>query len=341
MQMLINIEQSLKLNPPKYPEYMTFKRRRFIKLKDLVTMTDQGVSLQPREKDLELAETNDIADSFRTNGVMYDKDPMVVSESVRGELELDAGHNRYNALLNDLGVDTYFADEVEYDSPYWRHVFKRSSNLGKDHIGKGTPTKEGDYQKALIEMKNDNCFNWKDDDAVREALFAMSNDTMKVSKIETQLKRFRLVEGSVAIGILPLNAGMANAKCKQLKLPYGGYMSNRKNAAFGRIGYVKGFGNFESKVVRWIKESIAHDKPVEIIGFLDNLNGPSNILQQRADWLKAFNKELNWIENEMPRHKNRIQFKGFIAQITSADPDNGGKPMETGIVNKLGNSIEL
>ena len=344
MRILFNIEESIKINPPEqlyysYP-YIKFKKRISINLKDIVRITDQGVSLQSREKDLELEETNNLADSFRDYGVMYDKNPMVVHKTARGEYELDAGFNRCDTLLNELNVDTYFADLVEYDSEYYRQVFKRSSNLSPDHIGKGTPTKKGDYQKGLIEMKNGNSFNWRDDDAVLKALDDMSCGKMKDSVKETALKNFRKIKGNIAVGVLPLNAPMANKKIKELGLPYSGYVDKENNPAYGRIGYVKGFGDFESKVVTWIKESLKHDTIVEIYGFIEYIN-PDLVLKQRALWLRAFDKVIAWIEIFMPMHKDRIQFKGFIAQITSADPNNQGRPMETGIVDQFGTSIEL
>ena len=41
----------------------------------------------------------------------------------------------------------------------------------------------------------------------------------------------------------------------------------------------------------------------------------------------------------MPDYSNIVEFNGFIAQITTPDPKQGGKPKERGLVDIHGNII--
>ena len=77
MQLLFDVKRSLAANPPNYPENkgITHVERKRGKLSSLRTENEKGISLQPREKEKETGE--DLKTSFRTHGVLYDREVMV------------------------------------------------------------------------------------------------------------------------------------------------------------------------------------------------------------------------------------------------------------------------
>ena len=109
MNMVFDINRSLKANPPNYGPGIEWIERKAGRLEDLVTMDSEGVSLQPREKEKETGE--DLKTSFKTHGVLYDREVMVVEKREDEEEELQSGFNRWGDL-GELGVERYFWDLI-------------------------------------------------------------------------------------------------------------------------------------------------------------------------------------------------------------------------------------
>ena len=76
-KLLFEIEKSLNVNPPNYGNGIVHVERRIVKLVDLITKNDKGISLQPREKDQAEEDHETLKNSYLTYGVMYDKEVMV------------------------------------------------------------------------------------------------------------------------------------------------------------------------------------------------------------------------------------------------------------------------
>ena len=117
---------------------------------------------------------------------------MVVELRKDGELELISGFNRRNYLMKDYGKDvTYFYDVVQFESPFYKTLWKRRYNSGKDHRAQGVPNTIGSYVKGLIEAKNGDQFVSTDDDAVRAAIDFMADGKKSPEQIEAILSKFR------------------------------------------------------------------------------------------------------------------------------------------------------
>lgn len=343
MQIQFDIKRSLKTNPPAYPPGVNFIRRKVINLQKLITTDSKGVPLQPREKLINSHKRQKLIDSYKMFGVLYEKPVMVVCKDISTNLdELVGGNNRHNALTTGLGITNYFADEVSFDTPYHYINFKSVSNCTKDHLAPATPMNKNDYQKILRTHKNNKTFNWRDDDLVRQTLRDASDNTLSDSKIENYLNKFREVVGNTQIGVKPLNVPMANAELTKLGLPSKGYVDRptrgKAKPYANRIGYTVETGNIPNKILGWMHESDKHNGiTVEIYGFIQQIRH-DHIKEDREAWLNNFNFWLNssYISEEC---RKRIVFKGFISQITTPDPTNGGAPMETGIVDVNGRKI--
>ena len=129
---------------------------------------------------------------------------MVAELREDGQLELISGYNRREYLIENYGEEVvYFADVVKFETPFYKTLWKRRYNSGKDHSSQGVPNTVGSYVKGLIEGKNNNEFDDKDDDAVRGAIDFMARGKKSSNQIESILNKFRETN-SKEIGIKAL-----------------------------------------------------------------------------------------------------------------------------------------
>ena len=339
MQLLFDIKRSLKENPPNYGEGIIHLERKPGKLAGVRIVDSKGNLLQPREKTIE-NDQRKIEHSFRVNGVMYDKEVMVTELCDDNIEELISGFGRMHTF-DDMGVDTYFWDVVKFQSPYWKSVWKRRFNTSRDHIAQGTPNTEGTYIKGLVEMKGNKSFNWRNDDDVRKALYDQSNGQLDTDQIEKLLKKFRK-SNSKYIGIKALNKKEANEEAQKLGLPTSGYVKDITSDAFARVGWVYKSGDLKKEVISWVEKFDHYKEPIEITGYIEHTDLDEEVIKKAR---KVFINQLeNTIENVVKKYlakeyHDMVQFKGFIAQITTPDPEQGANPKERGIVDVDGNII--
>ena len=338
MQLLFDIKRSEKVNPPNYGEGITFIKRKSGKLDTLRVVDEKGVSKQPREKNIEEGQ-RDTEQSFRVNNVLYDREVMVAELCDDGVEELISGYGRKHTFKN-MGVTTYFWDVVKFDSPYWKAIWKRKLNASKDHIAKGTPNTEGTYIKGLVELKEDKSFNWRDDDEIRTALFEMSDGQLDEKQIEKLLKKFRK-SNLKHIGIIAYNKTEANAEAKELGLATGGYVKDISSSAYDKVGYVYRTGNLENEIIGWVKFYDAYSKKIQITGYIEHTDLDEKVIgNQRRAFIKQLDSTIDVMKKFLPvEFHDIVQFNGFLAQITTPDPKQGGKPRERGLVDVKGNII--
>tara|TARA_R110000772_G_scaffold53575_1_gene122526 strand:- start:59 stop:1126 length:1068 start_codon:yes stop_codon:yes gene_type:complete len=351
MQLLFDLKRSHKSNPPNYPanKGINFVERESGKVAGLVVEDSNGLSLQPRIKTLE-DQQRSLEDSYKVNGVLYNKQVMVVEARLDGQKELISGFGR-KAALKDMEVTDYFWDVVTFDSPYWKAIWKRRLNQSADHTAQGTPNTEGTYLKGLQELKRVKGFKFRDDDAVRLALFEMSDGKMTEDSVEKVLKKFRK-SNSTEEGVIALIQREANSSAQDLHIPSNGYVSNEKAYphTFGSVGYVRHDGDLSNKIVdivnnynKLVNEGyLIHpdDEPkINITGFIQHVVH-DKIHTQRKDWLKKFEKSKDWMREHLHvDYHDILEFKGFIAQINTRDESQGGKPRERGLVDVNGKII--
>ena len=339
MQLQFDINRSLKANPPKYGEGIQFIERKIGKLSTIRTTDSKGNSLQPREKNIEREQRN-TQHSFEVNGVMYDKDVMVTELCNDNIEELVSGYGR-EYTFSEMGVDTYFWDVVKFDSPYWKAVWKRKLNAGKDHIAQGTPNTEGTYIKGLVELKEDKSFNWRDDDEVKLALLRMSDGQLDEKQIEKLLKKFRK-SNSKHIGIAAYNKPDANKAASKLGLPTSGYVKDISSSAFDTVGFVYKSGDQQKEIISWAKHYDNYGQKIKITGYIEHTDLDEEIIKRaRNKFKEQLDKTIETMKTYLDTNYNDIiEFQGFLAQITTPDPKQGGKPKERGLVDVNGNIIK-
>jgi hypothetical protein len=337
-QILFDINRSLKARPPQkqHGEGVIHIKREKDKLSELIVEDENGVSKQAREKEVEEHRAEGETITFKQDGVLYNKDVMVAELRPDGKKELISGWNRREYLLDTYGEDAiYFWDLVKFKTPFDKVMWKRRYNSGDDHRAQGVPNKIGDYIKGLNEAKRITSFKWRDDNEVKLAIDKMANGKKSEKQIDTILAKFRKTN-SKEINVRALNTNMANSKAKELNLPVNGH-----NKSTGEIGFVRHGGDFGSKITQWI-ECIDENNgtPIKITGFIEEIVF-SKIDKQRKTWLENFNKRIQWLRDKgLDYYADRINFIGFLAQITIEDANQGGKPKERGLVDVNGKIIK-
>jgi|TARA_R110000823_G_scaffold279229_1_gene397535 hypothetical protein len=336
MQLVFDVNRSLKENPPNYGKGITHIQRKSGKLSGLKVVDSDGNTLQPRELTLEDGQRK-IKKSFSVHNVIYDKEVMVAEERENQVEELVSGYGRYGAFGN-MGVDTYFWDVVKFDSPYWREVWKRKFNARKDHIAKGTPNSEGTYIKGLVAMKSLDSFDDADDHVIREALFDMSNGELELDDIEKLLKKFRKSNSKFST-IKAFTKKEANDAATALGLPCGGYVKNVSSLAFGKVGYLLYGGDLKDKILDMAKYYDFYKQKISITGYIQNTELDEEVIKKsRKLFVEQINNSIELIKQYLdPKYHDMIKFEGFLAQILVRDKFNGGLPKEVDLVDEDGN----
>jgi len=342
MQIKYDIERSLREHPPIYEEGIDHIKRAHQYLPDLVTIDDKGNSLNGRDKDQDTRYDEGL--TFHTpEGVLYDKELMVVEQRKDGLRELISGFGRY-FYFSKRGIDTYMVDVVEFKSEYDKEVAKLAFNAGEDHKAKGLPNTEGTILKGIMSAANKETFNWKSKNDCMRFLRKVTNGMKSDDQLVKIFKRFRKMKTPID-DVRGLTTTTANDLSDQMGLPYGGYDKRLDSDSFGRIGFnIQRRDDINIKLVDMIKLCNDYKVDVELYGFVQNVV-PKNIKIQRQELLKSWNKSITWANNHLKiskkkyYYKGAIKFKGFHAQIRTPNPNDGGNPKERGIADVDGNIL--
>ena len=336
-KLLFKIEESFEANPPNYDNGIVHVERRIVKLADLITKNDKGISLQPREKDQAEEDHESLKNSFITYGVMYDKEVMVCKLRKDGLLELHSGYNRLWVFKNLLGITHYFVDVITYSSPFMEALWKRRFNASKDHVGKGTPNTQGSLLMGLDEAKAKESFDDTDDSVVKDALRFMSGGSKTEPQIKALLKKWRETNNPNP-HIRGLNTEMANALSELLELPTKGYCKDMSESYFGRSGYNRP-GKYDSKIKVWADQYDKTGQQIEIYAFVQHVVA-NKIKGHRQSILDEFNDTVRWIKTHLQKKYHKmVKFVGFHAQIRTPNLIDDGNPKERGIVDVNGKII--
>ena len=337
MQIQYNIQQSLKRKPPTYnpEEGINFIDRIHGHLPSIIKVDPEGNSLNPRKKELEKYDHDGL--TFH-NGVLYDKELMVVEKREDGELELISGFGRCH-WFNERDIDTYMVDVVKFKSPYWKHLHKIRFNASPDHVAKGIPNTEATLLKGLDDAKEANSFNWKSKSQRMRALRFMTNGSKTEEQLKTLDKKWYGDNPSDET-IRALKTPIANKLCKELELPYKGYVNDASLSSYGRIGFnISRTDDIDIKMRTFIDLYDEWKVPIELYGFIQHVV-PKNFANQRYEMLETWKKSIIWWQEKLPdEYKNILEFKGFHAQLRSKNPADGGRPTERGIVDVKGKII--
>ena len=107
---------------------------------------------------------------------------------------------------------------------------------------------------------------------------------------------------------------------------------------FGRAGYNRA-SKFDSKVKEWADLFDKQGQVIEIYPFVQHVQY-NKIQKQRQSILDDFNDTVDWIKSHLqPKYHNMVKLVGFHAQIRTPNQNDGGEPLERGIVDVNGKII--
>ena len=339
MQINYDIQRSLKHNPPTSlynpKEGITFVDRIHGNLPSLIKVDKKGNSLNPREKEVEKYDHEGLTFHIET---LYDKDLMVAEQRKDGQLELISGFGRC-FYFNDRDIDTFMIDVVRFKDDYWKSLWKRRFNAGKDHKAKGLPSTEGSILKGLSEAREANSFNWRDDKECIKALRFMTNGMKSDKQLEKLLKKWRELNPADD-NVRGLTTKVADYLCKEMGLPYKGYIKDLSLSSYDRIGYcVSRDDDVNIKMKTFVDLYDNWGKEIELYGFIQHVV-TKNLERDRKNILEKWEQSIKWMNKHFgKKYKNIVKFKGFHAQLRTKNLIDGGRPTERGIVDEKGQII--
>lgn len=294
---------------------------------------------QIREEDAGEDRVKKLIPSYRQRGFIYSKPPqaiMVDPSDPRRYTGL-AGFGR-NEAQEILGITHMMYDILEFEKPLYKEAFKVNSNDTDDHIPATLNTKTT-IIKSVVNAVTAGIVE-DADDAISQYLSMICrsrpdwHSTILSTIRKEHIARFDTMKA--------WNTSSAKKYAKDNDLPYEG--NGNKNSP--ELGYVRKWTS--AKNVFWdsmIKSYEYGFKKVGLITWVDEPN-PATLEGDRQKIRREFSKMEEtfqlWVANYLDmgvdevreRGKGRfpMEFTGFLPQDTSPNANNGGEPIENGIV---------
>jgi len=329
----LDLEKSLKLNPPIYPEGVIFKKRIRVK-RNLCTWPEtQEFKVQGKDTD----NVSKLEESYKANGVILSEPVQVVEVDPENKERLRgvAGSHRNKAQSN-LNWDYALYDVVEFVSPKARLTFGFTSN---HHLPAGSLTKYDIHKGINQAIKSLAITN--EDDSIKDFISDIAAD--KSDQTRRSLFMSYRTSHSKFENLESFGGDAANKKAEELDQPCKGD-SNFEDT--GEYGFVKEPGGYKTVMHGGLKLWVQSPQNIDILltGYITNPD-PATLMKRRkhdkddVENLNNFLYEVASKLTDMPldeiKKKGKAPFKynGFLPQVISADPDKGGLPVETHLVD--------
>jgi hypothetical protein len=351
MKTLLNVEESLKQCPPKYPKGVQFKKRVVLKrgTKGVVSYPPTN---NPRQLDVVMGSIPDLRDSLSVNGYIYTCSPPTIKIDPNNKDRFVglSGYHR-EAAAEQLGWDTMIYDVLEFDSPLDERIHRTVSN---HHRTPSIPNTVLDIVKQVKEAVSNNEIA-NDDFAIKSLIEVLASDKTKTvqSKI---FKKFREhISTSSTIRNYHTDGGDRSTIefAEQHNIPFGG---DARFTQTNKLGYITGIKTPKTTLYDAKKLSRTYGgKDVEIYAWIkDNPKEAPAIYTQREEWKLKFDefimedcKEIQFMFQKMGYKvtldeilaSHPLKFKGFLAQDISPNPLDNGNPKEYGVVDINGKRI--
>ncbi len=337
----IDIEKSLKQSPHDYPEGVIFKKR----IRTLRSNCTWATAQEFRVDVNNMENVRRLEDSYIVNGILYDEPVQVVTVDPDNKDRFIgvAGHHR-NKAQGLLGWDYAIYDVVEIKRPRDRIAFGAISNQHKPHASLTNEDLVKMVSMAVGDGKTGCLPN--DDKSIKDFIKIIAKDKTE-SQQNLILKKYRTTK-SKHESMRPLDGKAANELAAQLNVPYEG---DENIADSGECGYVKEPGGYKTVMHDGLKLWVEDDYDVVVTGYITHPD-PSNLYKRRGTWKNGIDNmnsflykvaaKLTNMSYDDIRKLNKSPFKygGFLPQVVTNDPKQGGLPKENGIVDVNGQPIE-
>lgn len=353
MKVHFDIELSKKLCPPVDPvdkfgrKIGRWVKRIVIPRNEVTYELDQN----PRVHNIKPENVTRIRDSFEVNGWIpteYPSGIMVDPQDKNRYIGL-SGFNR-DAAADSLEWTHMIYDVYEFEKPLDKRKFRSVSNHHK--------TPHCDMTKADIHKEVCEAIKHKEipkhEKAIEELIEILAADKTEAVR-KNILKNVMLSNGgSDNIRAYHNSKGTNSLEtvAEELNLPWKG---DRRFAETGKLGYI--ISNDTQKTTLYDAKKLSKSynwKNVEFRAYIEDPKETPAIYEQRETWEKNYKEFLRtdaeFVQTVMKRCgfecdittilKNYpFSFKGFVPQVITPNPTNGGAPMEQTVVNAKGNPV--
>lgn len=345
-----DIDESLRLSPPKYGKGVRFIKRIVLNRND-VTYSKQH---QVRVLAIEESKITEIRDSFDVRGWVHNQPvPTIkVDPTNKSRFTGTSGWHR-NAAANSAGWETMIYDVLEFDSPRAERVHMNSTNpAGLPFV----PVTKQDLVKQIKEaVNNKEILN----DDVDIKLFIREIASHQTDKYHDNIyANFRQHMSHSATLLVYRCVGNDDGTTKSysetFNLPFKG--DSRFNQT-KQLGFITSESSPKTALytAKLLYKDYAGVK-TKFFGFIDKPIENPKLNDQRKKFLEEFNDfilkdclatqfHLEQLGYDVDINKilksHPVVFAGFLHQDISPDAMNDGKPLEYGIVDVNGKQVDL
>jgi hypothetical protein len=327
-------EQSLKLSPPNYSAGVIFKKRIRIR-RDLCTWPEtQEFRVQGKSKD----NVTKIEESYKAKGLLLTLPVQVVEVDPQNKNRFCgvSGTHR-NKAQDNLGWDYAIYDVVEFETPRARLVFGGTSN----HHNPADPLTKHDIHKLISTAIQTKAIA-DDDVSVKDFIDEVAADRSAQTK-RSLFKSYRQTHSKFE-NLEAFGGVEANKKAEELSLPYLGDVNFEQT---GEYGYIKEPGGYKTVMHSGLKLWLDVDEDILLTGYITNPD-PTTLSKRREHDKKDVDNLNNFLYEVAAKMTNMdldevkklgkapFKYNGFLPQVISADPDKGGLPVETNVVDADG-----
>jgi hypothetical protein len=334
----IDIEKSLTQSPPNYPKGVKHIKRIRVK-RDLCTWPEtQDFRVRGKDKD----NVSELEESYKAHGLILSEPVQTVEVDPENKDRFKGiGGTHRNKAQSNLGWDYAIYDVLKFESPRVRLVYGFTSN---HHLPAESLTKY-DVHKGINEAIKCKSIT-DDDDSIKDLIDEIAADKSSQTR-KSFFKSYRQTHSKFE-NLEAFGGKEANKKAEELDLPYLGDVNFEQT---GEYGYIKEPGGYKTVMHGGLKLWLADDMDIQLTGYITNPD-PDTLMKRRKhdkDDVENLNNFLYKVAaklTDMPlaevKAKGKAPFKynGFLPQVISADPDKGGLPVETGLVDWNGTPIK-
>jgi hypothetical protein len=334
----MDIEKSEKLSPPNYPKGVKHIKRIRTLRSNCTWKQDQEFRVDVNN----LPNVRQLQDSYIVNGILYDEpvQVVIVDPDNKDRFIGVIGHHRDEAQEN-LGWDYAIYDVVIFEKPIDRIKLGATSNQHRPHA-RSTPE---DLAKIItMAVKEGSLLN--DDKSIKEFIEVIAKDRTEGQQ-DTIFKKYR-INKSQFDSMLPLDGEKANKLAKELGVPFEG---DKNLSDSGEYGYVKEPGGYKSVMHDGLKTWIKDDQDIVVTGYIIHPK-PAKLYKSRKTWKQGIDNMNDFLyevaakltdlkkEDVIKLGLSPFKYGGFLPQVVTNDPKQGGLPKENGIVDVNGQPIE-
>ena len=337
----IDLQKSKEQSPSNYPDGVIFKKRIRTLRSNCTWKQDQLFRVDVNN----LHNVRQLEESYKVYGILYDEPVQVVMVDPDNKDRFIGvtGHHRNEAQEN-LGWDYAIYDVVEFKKQIDRITFGAISNQHKpraastiEDIVKMIAMAVGDGERGYLP---------NDDVSIKAFIDIIAKDRTEFKR-RFIFRKYRTIKSKFD-SMKPLDGEKANELADSLEAPYGG---DKNFVDSGEYGYVKDTGGYKSVMHDGLKLWLRDDKDIVVTGYITHPN-PSNLYKKRKSWKEDIDNMNNFLYNVSAKltnmkvedikklNKSPFKYGGFLPQVVTNDPKQGGLPKENKIVDVNGQPVE-